>query len=89
MLLNSFDPDTGRVPSAQDLADMDRVLDARYSFAFASRQQAPRSRPTPQRPADSVARSEPPPTEQDWAAIQDAVNRFEPDLIWLERPLDG
>lgn len=88
MLVNLFDPDGPRAPSAETLASADRTLSYRYSFAI-------KRGPTRtiaqlanlQRVPWHVATRVPDPAER--VEIERAVGAFGPDLIWLDGPWFG
>lgn len=88
MLVNLFHPDGPRAPKPEDLAAVDRVVEARHSFAIArSRQRTLRQLVNLARTPWHVANRIPDPDER--RAIGSAVRDFGPDLIWLDGPWFG
>ena len=88
MLLHQYDTGGPLAPGPTDFADMDSVLDARFSYPILRgpirtvRQLAGMAR-LPWHAAKAV------PTGQARVDAQDAVARFDPELIWLDGPWMG
>lgn len=87
-LVNQYDP-AGPIPSTpQHRAEMDEVLQARYSYPLETglarniRQIAQLPR-LPWRTAKTL------PADVDWQSITSMVHDFAPDLVWLDGPWVG
>lgn len=88
MLLNLYDPNGPRVPTAGHLAEVDEVVSERYSFPIKrSRRRTLRQLARLPKVPWHVSTRIPDPTER--AEIDRRVTSFGPDLIWLDGPWFG
>lgn len=88
MLLNLYDPHGPRAPRPADLAAVDQVVSARYSFAISrsrgrTLRQLARLAQVPWHVANRV------PDRGEQQAIDHAVRDFGPELVWLDGPWFG
>ncbi|MGO1315669.1 MAG: glycosyltransferase [Cellulomonadaceae bacterium] len=88
MLVNSYDPDSPRMPLPEEIEHTDTVLNARFSLALGRRplRVLRDVLAIPRRPLHVSFRT---PGAPQSVAMRRAVRAFGPDLVWLDGPWFG